>query len=578
MIDDWLEAMLETMSKSLDRSQLRELERFGRRISRFGVNFAVCNVEGEIVLQCAGGGFETGTEQLAECSRQAIDRSDQTDGPDEKGVTIWRFHDTSSVLGVVLKSTPVCNTRQETVGTALIDVGGASADHGRIMAPPPGGAGPVQTDSEYFAEMLELLAEKFRAETKAEQQINKVSTELAQTYEELVLLHRLSTNMRVTEADSNFLQMACDCLTEIVFVEGIAILLEKTINDEQQWVIAAGSGLIDIDEQTAAILHSRLTEEINSGKEALLDSEVDSAFKYDWPSRINNIIAVPFFGKEKAESHFAERTHNGHCIMGLMVAVNRIGKQDFDSTDIKLFNSVAGGCAVFIENGRLFKDLKELFIGSLKALTSSIDAKDKYTHGHSERVAFISRWIAERLSEVEPMEEEQIHKIYLAGLLHDVGKIGIDEAVLRKTGRLTDEEFARVRKHPSIGAGILREIKQMREIVPGVLCHHERVDGRGYPNGLTGDQVPLTGRIVQLADSFDAMTSKRTYRDAMSVEQALAEIERGLGTQFDEKLGRLFLDSDIDRLWNIIRDGFGEIYGSGKTQEYGAAAVGTLIR
>jgi len=159
-----------------------------------------------------------------------------------------------------------------------------------------------------------------------------------------------------------------------------------------------------------------------------------------------------------------------------------------------------------------------------------------------------------------------------------VGKIGIDEAVLRKTGRLTDEEFARVRKHPSIGAGILREIKQMREIVPGVLCHHERVDGRGYPNGLTGDQVPLTGRIVQLADSFDAMTSKRTYRDAMSVEQALAEIERGLGTQFDEKLGRLFLDSDIDRLWNIIRDGFGEIYGSGKTQEYGAAAVGTLIR
>ncbi|MFC1633905.1 HD-GYP domain-containing protein [Planctomycetota bacterium] len=565
------------MTKSIDRSQLRELEKFGGRISRFGVNFAVCNIESEIVIQCEGDGFKSSPEQWIQCSRQAIEQNSRMSS-DEKDISVWRFYDTSMVLVVILKSAQTCNARQETVGTALIDVGSVSSIPGQMMPCDSNHTGSVQTNIEYYAEMLELLAEKFKAETKAEQQIDKVSTELAQTYEELVLLHRLSTNMRVTEADSNFLQMACDCLTEIVFVEGIAILLEKTINHGPRWVIAAGSGLIDIDEQMAAILHSRLTEEINSGKEALLDSEVDSAFKYEWPSRIKNIIAVPFFGKEKAESNFTERTQNGHSIMGLMVAVNRIGKQDFDSTDIKLFNSVAGGCAVFIENGTLFKDLKELFIGSLKALTSSIDAKDKYTHGHSERVAFISRWIAERLSDVEPLDEEQIHKIYLAGLLHDIGKIGIDEAVLRKTGKLTDEEFERVRKHPLIGAGILREIKQMREIVPGVLCHHERIDGRGYPNGLSGDQVPLSGRIVGLADSFDAMTSKRTYRNALSVDIALDEIEKGLGMQFDEKIGRVFLDSDINQLWNIIRDGFSEIYGGSKTQEYGAAAVGTLIR
>jgi response regulator RpfG family c-di-GMP phosphodiesterase len=104
------------------------------------------------------------------------------------------------------------------------------------------------------------------------------------------------------------------------------------------------------------------------------------------------------------------------------------------------------------------------------------------------------------------------------------------------------------------------------------------VDGKGYPNGLAGDQIPLTGKIVGLADSFDAMTSKRTYRDAMTVEQALAEIEKGLGTQFDERLGRVFLDSDVHRLWNIMRDGFSEIYGNSNSEEYGAAAVGTLIR
>jgi len=562
----------------LATSQLYELEGFGGRINKFGVNFAVFNAGGELVLLCEGERFKSSKEQLAEWARQALDQSSMESCTDAADMSVRRFGDENIVLGVVLKSARVCNKSRVAVGTALIDLGDTLSTTALNVSCNKGDIDPVRIDSEYFVEMLRLLAEKFQAETKAEEQIEMIGTELAQTYEELVLLHRLSTNMKVTEADSNFLQMACDSLTEIVSVEGIAIMLEKSIDDERHWVIAAGSGLIDMDEQRAAILHSRLTDDINSGKEALLDSEVDSSFRYDWPSRINNIITVPLFGKDKGESHFAGKNKTCNSIMGFMVAINRIGKQDFDSTDVKLFNSVAGGCAVFIENGRLFKDLKELFIGSLKALTSSIDAKDTYTHGHSERVAFISRWIAEHLSEQEPQEEGQIHKVYLAGLLHDIGKIGIEEAVLRKNGKLTEQEFSRIKKHPSIGAGILREIQQMRDIVPGVLCHHERVDGRGYPNGLVGEKIPLTGKIVGLADSFDAMTSKRTYRNAMTVEQALAEIERGLGTQFDEKLGRIFLESDVYRLWDIIRDGFGEIYGSNSSEEYGTAAVGTLIR
>jgi len=569
---------LDTGRKTLATSQICELEEFGGRIKKFGVNFAVFDASGELVLLCEGERFKSSKEQLTQWASQALDQSGIKSCNDAANMSVRRFGDENIALGVVLKSARICNKSCAAVGTALIDLGDTLSASARNVSCDEGDAGPVRIDSEYFVEMLRLLTEKFKAETKAEEQIEMVGTELAQTYEELVLLHRLSTNMKVTEADSNFLQMACDSLTEIVSVEGIAILLEKTVDDERHWVIAAGSGLIDMDEQRAAILHSRLTDDINSGKEALLDSEVDSPFRYDWPSRINNIIAVPLFGKEKAESHFAGKNKTCNSIMGFMVAINRIGKQDFDSTDVKLFNSVAGGCAVFIENGRLFKDLKELFIGSLKALTSSIDAKDTYTHGHSERVAFISRWIAEHLSERELLEEEQIHKVYLAGLLHDIGKIGIEEAVLRKNGKLTEQEFGRIKKHPSIGAGILREIQQMRDIVPGVLCHHERVDGRGYPNGLIGDKIPLTGKIVGLADSFDAMTSKRTYRNAMTVEQALEEIERGLGTQFDEKLGRIFLESDVYRLWDIIRDGFGEIYGSNSTEEYGTAAVGTLIR
>ncbi len=557
---------MDKVRKSLGPSQLCELEKFGGRINKFGVNFGVCDAECELVLLCDGGRFKSSREQLIKLSRQVLKQNDEKKCSDDTGVPVWRFGDANLVLAAVLKSARVGNKGGEAVGVALLDTGYSTPDT------------RCENRESFFGEMLGLLAEKFQAETRAEEQIEMVSTELARVYEELVLLHKISMNMKVTEADANFLQMACDNLTEIVLVEGIAILLEKTVEDEQQLVVAAGSGLIDIDERKATVLHSRLTEEISSGKEALLDSEVDCPFRYDWPGDIRNIIAVPLCGKDNADSRFTGRAQNGSSMIGLMVAINRIGKQDFDSTDVKLFNSVASGCAVFIENGRLFNDLKELFIGSLKALTSSIDAKDKYTRGHSERVAFISRWIAERLAEQEQLGEEQIHKIYLAGLLHDVGKIGVEEPVLRKQGKLTEHELDLIKKHPSIGAGILQEIKQMRDIMSGVLCHHERIDGKGYPSGLTGEQIPLVGKIVGLADSFDAMTSKRTYRGAKTVEQALAEIEKGLGTQFDEKVGRVFLDSDVHHLWDIIRDGFGEIYRSGNFIEYGAAAVGTLIR
>ena len=559
-----------TIRKNLSSSQLRELEKFGVKVNKFGVNFAVCNADGELVLLCDGGRCiakelktQNSKPKTLECYALYAKRCVEIES---EGVC--RLGEHNQILAAVLKS------GGEAVGVALIDLGEKTA-----------GSNSVEwiekenyTLNGILNETLALLAENFQAAAKAEKQIEMVSTELSQAYEELVLLHKLSTNMKVTEPDSNFLQMACDSLTDMVSVEGIAILLEKTVENEKQLVLVAGLGLIDINERMAAILHSRLTEQINSGKEALLDSEVDSPFRYEWSDSIKNIIAVPLFGKDKTGSGLVERTQNGDCIVGLMVAINRLDKPDFDSPDVKLFNSVANRCAVFIENGRLFSDLKELFVGSLKALTSSIDAKDQYTRGHSERVAFISRWIAERFTGTEPLQEEHIHKIYLAGLLHDIGKIGIDEAVLRKNGKLTEQERKRIKTHPSIGAGILSEIKQMHDIVPGVLCHHEQINGKGYPNGLVGEQIPLIGKIVGLADSFDAMTSKRAYRDAMTVEETMAEIEKGLGTQFDEEVGKVFINSDVYHLWNIIQDGFTEVYGADSSVEYGTEAVGSIIR
>ena len=550
--------MLSSVCKNFGSSKLLELGKFGDRLNRFGVNFAVYNTNNELVLMRTAGKFESSQKLLMQAGLDALHQTAEKNCPAVP--EICRLGEKGQILAAVLKSAPAANKQERLLGVALIDLGDNCLQNQDLLS-----------------EMLALLVENFRLVAASEEQLEKVSTELAHVYEELVLLHKLSINMKVTEADAAFLQMACDSLTEIVNVEGIAILLEKNVDGEKQLSLAAGSGLIDLDEQMTTVLHNRLIKEINSGRDALLDSDIDSPFKYDWPAAIKNIIAVPLFGKGK-NGQLSETVGEDVRIIGIMVAINRIDKPDFDSTDVKLFNSVANGCAVFVENGRLFRDLKELFIGSLKALTSSIDAKDQYTRGHSERVAFIARWIAAKLIEENFLKEDQIHRVYLAGLLHDIGKMGIDETVLRKKDKLTEQEFEQIKVHPSVGAGILSGIKQMADIVPGVLYHHERVDGKGYPQGLTSAQIPLIGKIIGLADCFDAMTSKRTYRNAMSVEQAVAEIEKGLGTQFDEKVGKAFIHSDIYQLWDILQEGFGQIYGNQDFLEYGAVAVGELVR
>jgi HD-GYP domain-containing protein (c-di-GMP phosphodiesterase class II) len=562
--------MLDTIEKDLSSLQMGRLKSFGSMVNKFCVNFAVCDTDGKLLLLCDGGKFRSDREELIKLARQILNKNNEKNVADTE-TQFCQFGEGNQVIAIVLKSDG------KAIGAALIDCGEKTAVSNSIEK---------YTLKETFSEMLKLLAENFQTATEAEKQIETVSNELAQTYEELVLLHKLSTNMKITEPDANFLQMACDSLANIVSVEGMAILLEKNIEGERQLVLSAGLGLIDVNEQMAGILKNRLVKEINSGHEALLDSNVFSPFRYDWPENIKSIIAVPFWGKEKTAAPFpysegskgAEQAQNGNSIIGLMVAINRIDKPDFDSTDAKLFNSVANGCSIFIDNGRLFRDLEELFIGSLKALTSSIDAKDPYTRGHSERVAFISQWIAERIGSVKQLKPEEIHRIYLGGLLHDIGKIGIDDSALRKKGKLNEQELNNMRKHPSIGAGILSGIKQMRDIVPAVLCHHERPDGKGYPNGLAGEQIPLMGKIVGLADSFDAMTSKRTYREAMTIEQARAEIEKGLGTQFDEKVGRVFINSDLHQLWDIMQEELTEIYGSSNLSDYGTAAVEALVR
>jgi HD-GYP domain-containing protein (c-di-GMP phosphodiesterase class II) len=179
------------------------------------------------------------------------------------------------------------------------------------------------------------------------------------------------------------------------------------------------------------------------------------------------------------------------------------------------------------------------FLSSLKALVRALEAKDEYTSGHSQRVAEISVAIAKELD----MLEEEIERIRIAGLIHDIGKIGVREAILNKPDKLNDKEYEHVQTHPEVGENILVFVVEDNQILEMVEHHYERYDGRGYPGGLTGKQLPLGGRIPAVADAYDAMISGRPYREAMSVDSACDKIRQGMRIQFDPEIAEAFLRS-----------------------------------
>lgn len=210
---------------------------------------------------------------------------------------------------------------------------------------------------------------------------------------------------------------------------------------------------------------------------------------------------------------------------------------EFGTTEAGLLSTMAVMLATHGNNVELINEKEALLVGVIRALVDIIDAKDAYTCGHSDRVASMSKRIAQQLGQ-SPAECEQA---YMAGLLHDIGKIGVPDKVLGKSTGLTDQEYALVRMHPEIGAEILRHLKPFSYVLPGVLHHHETFDGQGYPHGLAGEAIPLLARIIAVADSYDAMTSDRTYRKGMPTTEAESILRNGAGSQWDTEIIDAFL-------------------------------------
>jgi putative nucleotidyltransferase with HDIG domain len=227
-------------------------------------------------------------------------------------------------------------------------------------------------------------------------------------------------------------------------------------------------------------------------------------------------------------------------IAGVLIVSNRNRPgHAFTKEDEELLAALSNHIAIAVMNAKLYYGLRSLFISTIASLTRAIDAKDSYTSGHSERVMNYAVAIGKELG----LDDEELENIRLGSLLHDVGKIGVKESILMKPAKLLGYERRQIKQHPGIGARIIETIDNSHKIVKGILEHHERFNGKGYPNGLKGDEISLEGRIIAIADTYDALTTDRPYQKHFSRESAFNKIKHGASTQFDPKVVHAFISS-----------------------------------
>ncbi|WP_298816165.1 HD domain-containing phosphohydrolase [Chloroflexus sp.] len=276
-----------------------------------------------------------------------------------------------------------------------------------------------------------------------------------------------------------------------------------------------------------------------AGASQPLTGATEDALREAYRRLAGNIVASPTRRVE-----VVLRSHD-HAI-GMLELARAEEQPPFDAAERRLIEVFASHLAASLDNARLYRALKEQYEQMIAALVGAIEARDTYTYGHSQQV---TRY-AVRLAKEMGLSDQEVEQIHYAGLLHDIGKIGVRDDVLLKPGALSPEEFAQMRLHPQIGVRILEQIHGLRDILPIIEAHHERVDGNGYPRGLRGDEIPLGARILAVADAFEALTADRAYRPAMDPEQALQMIQRGSGYQWDPTVVDAFVRlMHRERLW-----------------------------
>ena len=363
--------------------------------------------------------------------------------------------------------------------------------------------------------------------------IGQFTSRLSQAYEELNLFFRMARLLGTSAKPVGTVQTVCREVQEILPFRWVAACFSGDAGKVQELrgqIISAG---------TLPCMPGML-----AGAVAIACRETSHS---PW-IKIHNPSKTPL-ARLAGTQVIAELLIDGQTPIGALLAGGKQGQDpEVTSEELQLISAAAGLIAIYHENLSRFAEQKAQFLATVRSLAASIDAKDRYTRGHSERVSVLGSALARALG----MDEETVEQYRVAGLLHDVGKIGTPEAILTKMGRLSDEEFREIMKHPEIGYEILKDIPGISFALPAVLHHHEKFDGTGYPAKLSGEKIPLIARVLALADTFDAMRSNRSYRSARSHETVISEIRRCAGTQFDPHLAAVFVELDFSEFQRML--------------------------
>jgi putative nucleotidyltransferase with HDIG domain len=269
-----------------------------------------------------------------------------------------------------------------------------------------------------------------------------------------------------------------------------------------------------------------------------------------WVAKHGRSLIIPDVTKDKRflgkiDEHSKFQTRSMICVpvrikdkvIGVLQAINRIGAGTFTREDLRVFQLFSNQVAIALDNARLYEEIKETFYATSEALAEAIETRDPYTGGHTKRVLEYSMAIAKELK----LNSGVMEILKLSAVLHDIGKIGIEDSILRKDAPLDVDEADTMKAHPQLGVEILKHVPQLKDVIPGMLHHHERVDGLGYPRGFKGGRIPLIAKIISVADTYDAITTTRPYRKGLPPRAALKEIKKYSGKQFDGKVVDAFI-------------------------------------
>jgi HD-GYP domain-containing protein (c-di-GMP phosphodiesterase class II) len=387
-----------------------------------------------------------------------------------------------------------------------------------------------RSDHERLVRTLRWMHEDLLKAQDQGESIEAFSDQLSDCYEQIAHLYELSRAINCLHEPDEFVELACSRLQRTLDFNWIAAAFPH--NERIRTILRSPlfvAGNLPCERRRLQHHVSRL--ELSPDQRGIMLTSDDS--------KLASLVRGPVL---------VEPVLCSGDVAGILLAGNKQGfDTDISSIDIQLLRATAEYVGSFVHSAASYHEQRTMFLGTIRAITYTIEAKDRYTRGHSERVAHL----AAQLATSAGIDSAMVPRIRLAGMLHDVGKIGVPEAVLRKPGQLTDEEFDAIKRHPVIGYAILRDIGPLQDILPGVLHHHERWDGGGYPQGLAGEAIPLIARLLAIADTFDAMCSDRAYRSARPRKRVVEEMARMGGTQLDPELTQVFLKldkSDYDRM------------------------------